>query len=37
VKLEHEQDPGLSLESQAIILGVAMLGFENQDLMVLDP
>jgi hypothetical protein len=37
VKLEHEKDPGLSIESQAIILGVAMLGFENQHLMVLNP
>jgi hypothetical protein len=37
VKLEHEQGPSLSLELQAIILGVAMLGFGNQDPMVLNP
>jgi hypothetical protein len=37
VKFEHEKDPSLSLESQAIILGVAMLGFKNQDPMVFNP
>lgn len=33
-KLEHEQGPNLSLESQAMILIVATLEIKNQDPMV---